>query len=381
MARLRVRGTADLVALARQRGWAAGPPAQAAVDVLPAVRVNGAGGEVAELPPVEVRIPGSEVLDLPDAIVHGDNMSLVVEDAVYPGGLAHSFAPSRTLRPAGEGWVDYTARPVDRADAAGAELLGIVSHWGHFFVDAADRLLAMEDQGARGRRLLVADPDLFSLGPTIDDCGAVPQVSALIRTMGIPWTPQRVLSVPRPADWHVKNLRVRTLPATKPAMSGPTYRAIREKAGALERAPGDTLLFVARAAVKHRFIRNQEQMQAFLTRVPGGRTVFPEWMGIGEAIEAFSQASRVILPVGSAKFNLAFCRPGTRVVCINPAGYTRLPGGVTQMVRHLCHALDLRLEFHEVAAEPSRMLLHSNLVLTQEDAHELVRILDRMESA
>ena len=121
-------------------------------------------------------------------------------------------------------------------------------------------------------------------------------------------------------------------------------------------------------------------MIAHLQSAHDVHTVFPEFLSIGESITCFRQASRVILPVGSAKFNLLFCRPGTQVVCVNPRGYSELNGGVTLMVRHMCHALGLHLHFYDVAVEPSRMLLNSNLIFTLEDAEALVRIFDTMEA-
>ena len=266
---------------------------------------------------------------------------------------------------------------------ADAALLGLVGHWGHFFVDALDRLLALEALHEKPARLLVGDPDFFNLGTQVDDCFAVPQVSGLIRALGMAWPPAPLLAVSREGDLAVSGLQVSTLRAVKPAISAPSFLEVRRRLGIPEQriSPGDgDLVFVGRGDVRKRLVRNQDTMVAHLQEAHGIHTVFPEYLDVTGSIARFRQASRVILPVGSAKFNLLFCRPGTQVVCINPQGYSELNGGVTLMVRHMCHALGLHLHFFEVAIEPSKILLNSNLVFTLQDAEAMIQVFDRMEA-
>lgn len=315
--------------------------------------------------------------------MHGRNFSLIVEDRIFPGGLAHSFAPSPSWQTLADGRVRYEPALYDAPALDGAALLGLVGHWGHFFVDALDRLLDLDVSGAQATsRLLIGDPNLFNLAPEVDDCHAVPQVSGLIRALGMAWPSASLLAVPRDADLAVTGLQLSTLRAVKPAISAPSFLEVRKRLGIPERriGPGDgDFVFVGRGDVRKRLVRNQDTMVAHLQKAHGIETLFPEYLHITDSIVRFRQASRVILPVGSAKFNLLFCRPGTQVVCINPRGYSELNGGVTLMVRHMCQALGLHLHFFEVAIEPSKILLNSNLVFTLEDAEAMVRVFDRMD--
>lgn len=377
----RVQTHQDLLRRAQHEGWVEGDPdPQVVRDRVPAVSVNDRAAQPRWLDPQEVSSQASLRLCLPDAIVHGGNLSLIVQDCIYPGGLAHSPAPSAAWAPLDGGRVRY--EPVVRQRLDDAYLLGLVCHFGHFFVDALDRVLALDQGGALPDGLLISDPDLFQLHPAIDDCGAVPQVSELIRAAGMQWRPGMAMAVPRDQDVQVELLTVQTLRSTKPSISAPSFVELRRRAGVAERRPGSgQLVFVGRSDVRKRLVRNQDHMTAFLRDVHGGETVFPEFMSIAQAIAAFSAADRVILPVGSAKFNLAFCRPGTRVICVNPKGYTALPGGVTLMIRHMCHALGLRLAFYEVDIELQKMLLHSNLVFTEQDGLALMGLFEAMEVA
>lgn len=375
-------GHEDLVRKALHEGWVVGDTElRPAREQVPPVSVGDRTAAPQWLPEEDVYSQASLRLCLPEAIVHGGNMGLIVQDVIYPGGLAHSPAASTAMQRVGDGQVRYTPQVSRRMEQA--QLLGLVCHFGHFFVDALDRLLAMNACGALDENLLVSDPDLFQLGPTIDECGAVPQVSELIRAMGIPWTTRSTLPVPRAQDIAVERLTIQTLRSTKPSVSAPSFLQLRRRLGIPEVPHGagqGSLVFVARGDVRKRLVRNQEQMSAFVRDVHGGVSIFPEFVSIKDAIATFSAADRVVLPVGSAKFNLAFCRPGTRVICVNPRGYTRQPGGVTLMIRHLCHALGLRLALYEVDIEQQPMLLHSNLVFTQNDATALMRLFESMEA-
>lgn len=380
----RVQEQPALIELAARRGWLESAPPQAVTERLPPVAVSDASQAVRQLPVADMSHQSSVWIRLPEATVHGRNFSLIVEDCIFPGGLAHSFAPSPRWQVMDGGRVSYEPRTSGHPAADGAALLGLVGHWGHFFVDALDRLLALETAAVQPSALLVGDPDLFGLAPQVDECFAVPQVSDLIRALGMAWPPAAaLLAVPKDCDLAVTGLRLPTLRALKPSISAPSFLEVRKRLGISEQRIGPAdgeFLFVGRGDVRKRLVRNQDAMVAHLQAAHGVRTVFPEFLSVGEAITCFRQASRVILPVGSAKFNLAFCRPGTQVVCVNPRGYSELNGGVTLMVRHMCHALGLNLHFYEVAIEPSKILLNSNLVFTLQDAETMIRIFDTMEA-
>jgi capsular polysaccharide biosynthesis protein len=143
-------------------------------------------------------------------------------------------------------------------------------------------------------------------------------------------------------------------------------------------APRDAMLFVGRKDVRYRYVVTQESIVAYLGKSRNWEAIFPEFMTIDQAIGRFSSAAAIILPVGSAKFNLIFCRPGTHVVCVMPAGYAEGNMGVTGMIRHMCHALGLKLDFYSCAIERNpQVLLHSNLLISKDD---LLRMLDLIDA-
>ncbi len=254
----------------------------------------------------------------------------------------------------------------------------MVCHFGHFFVDALDRLFALEAAGRLGGPLLVSDRDFFDLGPRLDERHAVPQVSQLIDLLGMRIDASRVIALDKGRDHAVADLWLPTLQSNKPAVSVAAFRTLRERVwGAVpDDGAARGVVFVGRADVRKRFVRNQDAVLDAFARRHGVTPVFPEHLAAPDAVHTFRAASGVILPVGSAKFNLAFCRPGTKVVCVTPKGYAAMNGGVVMMTRHICHGLGLPLAFYDVEIEPDELLLNSNLIIGDDDVD---RIMDTFE--
>jgi len=333
------------------------------------------------LPPIRLETQNSIRLRIPEAVIHGLNLSLLIEDMAFPGGFAHSFVASPAWRRIDSSHFEYQLRgPVDLPVVAPA-MLGLVSHWGHFFVDALDRLLRLEALGALQGPLLVGDTDFFGLQPSVDEYQAVPQVSELVRMLGIRLAPSQMIPLARHTDYRVTDLSYCTLGSRKPAMSSSTFRTVRQRVlGDIVRAD-DALpeaIFIGRADIKKRYVINQDAIIRRLETDYRTRTVFPEYLTVAQAVTEFSRATRVILPVGSAKFNLAFCRPGTKVICITPQGYACQNAGVVLMTRHICQALDLELAFYDVPIEPAPLLLNSNLIISDPDLGRIADLFDRM---
>lgn len=331
------------------------------------------------LPEATLETQDSLTLRIPDAVLHGGNFSLIVEDIIFPGGFAHSFWPSPEWRAVDPGTISYQLkRP--REVALHASLLGIVSHWGHFFVDALDRLLKLEALGRLRGPVLVSDPDFFGLRPTLDACHAVPQVSQLIRLLGVALHPDHVIPILKNSDYRVSDLTLCTLESTKPAISPRSIRVLRERmAEEVDAVDGarKTVLFVGRSEIKKRFILNQPTVVQHLSATHAVKTVFPEYLTAEESVREFRAASAVILPIGSAKFNLVCCQPGTKVVCITPRGYASMNAGVVLMIRHLCHVLGLSLAFYDVEIEKCEPLINSNLIITTTDVDRIIDTLTR----
>jgi hypothetical protein len=377
----RVLDQAALIALARERGWLAGPtlPGSEFEELAP-VEFFSAGSR-GTLPPVRVENQRSLLIRIPNAIVHGGNFSLIIDGCIYPGGFVHSFWPSPAWKPAGEGGVRYDPHNAQRLAVQSPSLLGMISHWGHFFVDALDRLFHLEELNRLDTAMLVSDPDFLNLRPTLDERHAVPQVSELMSLLGAPLPPGNIIPVLKKFDYEVSDLTVCTLRSVKPAISADSFRKLRRRLQPrIDAAPvSDRVLFVGRRDIKKRFIVNQQALVDHLAAVHRAVTVFPEQLSMAQAIGSFAAASRVILPVGSAKFNLAFCRPGAAVVCVTPRGYAAQNAGVVIMTRHLCHALGLKLAFYEVEiAGRHPMVLNSNIVISEADASHMIGLLDDM---
>jgi hypothetical protein len=336
------------------------------------------GDRTGTLPEATLETQDSLVLRIPGAVLHGGNFSLIVEDKIFPGGFVHSFWPSPQWKPADQGMVLYQPKRL-REVSLEASLLGIISHWGHFFVDALDRLLKLEALGRLHGPLLVSDPDFFGLQPTLDPCRAVPQVSQLMRLLGVTLYPESVIPILKQFDYRVSELTLCTLESTKPAISPRSIRALRErvlKGVGNAHSAKEIALFVGRSDIKKRFIPNQQAVVQYLSAVYGVKTVFPEYLTAEEAVREFRGAPAVILPVGSAKFNLAFCQPGTKVLCVTPRGYAAMNTGVALMIRHLCHALGLRLAFYDVEIEKREPLVNSNLIIGETDVDRIVETLE-----
>lgn len=376
----RVGTQADLVRLAHARGWIEGVTGAEETDELfPVPYVD--AGSAGMLPAASVQTAPSYRLRIPSAFVHGRNLSLFIEDGVYPGGFAHSYMPSTDWQ-----WVSQTHVRYDLSSpqtvAQPAEMLGIVSHWGHFFVDALDRLLDRDAVARSTHPMLIGDADFFKLKPALDEHGVVPQVAELMRYLRIPMDFARLTVLSKTANYEVSDLLIATLPTIKPAISSAAMREVRRcafKACGVEAGTHMSTIFVGRHDVKKRFLIGQSEFTDHLDRGHGAKTIFPENVTVAEAIDQFSGAKRVILPVGSAKFNLAFCRPGTKVLCVTPTGYAAQNGGIALMTRHLCESLGLELGFFGVETSGStRHLVNSDMRLRAEDADAMMKFLDGM---
>jgi hypothetical protein len=376
----RLGSQADLVRLAHQRGWIERSQGSARTERLPSVRYID-GDDQGLLPEVTLSIQPSYQLRIPEAVIHGRNLSLLIEDGAYPGGVAHSFIPSQDWRRLGPTQMAFDPSTVTRLPP-GAEMLGIVSHWGHFFVDALDRLLFHAGGQSARSGWLVSDRDLFNLRPALDAHGVVPQVSELIRLLPEPPDVSKLLPLPKVGNFEVSDLTVVTLPVVKPAMNADALRRVRDlasRSAELSDTSPDSTLFVGRRDVKKRFLMGQDGFIEHLDAAHDAVTFFPEDHSLAESIGRFNGAWRVILPIGSAKFNLAFCEPGTKVVCVTPRGYAAQNGGVVVMTRHICQALGLDLAFYGVAiGDTSDHLLNSDMILHRADGDAMMRLLDSL---
>lgn len=392
MAQYRLGSSEELVTVARLKGWvheSGSEPIEPSLQTLPSVAFEGVEGGGC-LAPRQVCLQSPTLLRLPNVLVHGGNLSLLIDDIAFPAGFAHSFWPSPAWVAGDQGRWSYDAVDPVKLEAPAATMLGVTSHFGHFFVDALERVLRPMPSGVTsGMPSLIAAADLLGTVSSGEDHGCVPQVADLMRALGCGSVLPRLHAVPARGDLIVPELWLWTLSATKPAVPVDAMLVLRQRLSPLWAAsgrPGQASsasrgLFVARDAVRKRFILDQARLLPRLEQDFGLNVFTPEHHRVEDAARAFAGAGSVLLPIGSAKFNLAFCRPGTPVVCITPRGYARGDGGVVTMVRHMCHALGLPLAFFEVDIQRCEPLINSNLIIREQDIDPMLDLVDHLRDA
>lgn len=117
---------------------------------LPAVKLVH-GGDISWIDSIRLRNMGRVVVHIPEAIVRGRRLATIWGNALLPTGYAHSF-----------NWVEEggfvsiadggrcawpTTNVIDLGDDDEKFLLGTMAHFGHFFTDCLDRLLAFQQAG------------------------------------------------------------------------------------------------------------------------------------------------------------------------------------------------------------------------------------------
>ena len=372
---------AQLIELAAKQGWLEGVSALSRrFEDIPPIDYFSSGRR-GTLPEARLETLSRMRMRIPTAIIHGQNFSLIIEDKIFPGGFAHSFGTSAAWKPTAGGQFYYRPKGMRRVEAKSPCLLGMTSHWGHFFVDALDRLFQLEELKRLDAPLLIGDPDFLDLRPQVDDRHSVPQVSELMRLLGVRLDPGNVIPILKQFDYEASDITVCTLESIKPAISSGSFRMLRQRLlGEVGQVLDDSreFIFVGRSDIKKRFILNQQALMGYLERVHKAETVFPEHLTVEQAIRTFSSASRIIIPIGSAIFNLAFCRPGTKVVCITPRDYAAQNAGVALMTRHLCHALGLKLAYYEVEIREKHPLINSDMIISEADIGNIVDVFENM---
>lgn len=209
----------------------------------------------------------------------------------------------------------------------------------------------------------------------IVDAKPIPQVRQVIDLLGIDIR-DASLVVPNPtADYRVRNLRVTSLNSMKPAISLSTFSEFRRRALlAIKQSRAVPVgIYVGRKAVTKRLILNQPEIETYLSNL-GISSFYPEEHSFIEAAEVFHSCQVVVIVIGSSKFNLALCQPGTKVICLVPEGYAEKPGSVALMVRQLCALFKLNLCFCSCRIQGG-MGLDSDLIVEKSFLQEALRTL------
>lgn len=155
------------------------------------------------LPHIRLRNYGSMIIKLPEAIVRGRNLSVIHNNALLAGGYAHSYnwvamgGFGLSLDRVGCVWPPTPI--VEIPENTELFVIGITSHFGHFFTDCLDRLLAVDRAGMTKSARYIID-------------GRPPeQVRQLIELLGIDFPESNWHILDPNWDYKVKNVNVVTL--------------------------------------------------------------------------------------------------------------------------------------------------------------------------
>ena len=94
-------------------------------------------------------------------------------------------------------------------------------------------------------------------------------------------------------------------------------------------------IYVGRKIVEKRKIINQREIENYMSSI-GISSFYPEDHAFEETSIKFNSAKIVIIVIGSSKFNLTMCRPGTKIICITPISYVENSGPTALMLRQIC---------------------------------------------
>jgi hypothetical protein len=322
--------------------------------------------EIFQLESMRLRNLSRVVSDIPEAVVHGRGLSTICGNALLPTGYAHSLSwlEQGGFIPTGGGasciWPAADIVELDEDDRT--FVLGPMTHFGHFFTDCLDRILTFQQSG---------------LGPIaryLTDGEPPPQIHELLDFLGIPLGPSNLIFLDSAKDYRVRNLRVAPLGALKPAITASSFRTLRQRVLARLPAPhpAGKMLYVGRKLVPHRKVLNQEDLDRALGTM-GFTNFYPELHSLAGAVGAFHGADVIVLIIGSSKFNLAFCRLGTKIVCIAPAEYVERGGAVSTMLRQICSIFSLDLCFCSSAIAGADLAIHSDIVVSADDLQRALR--------
>jgi capsular polysaccharide biosynthesis protein len=290
------------------------------------------------LPPLELHNHNSVILQMSDVIISGRNLAVIHKGNLIASGYSHSFNWVKygefIISSDGRTCIQPKKECIDLEGDDNSFILGITSHFGHFFTDCLDRLNLAKKANL--------DSKIFQYYSNGNPPSQVNDLIALLNSNVL--TKLNFLDINK--NYHVKNIYISSLNSRKPAISANSFLNLQKIAfNSISLDPSyKRFLFIGRKLVKKRKIMNQDEIIANLARQKFD-VFFPEENSLLESIKAFNSASFIIIIIGSSKFNLAFCRPGTKVLCLTPEGYAENLGATSIMMRQICELFKLDLFF------------------------------------
>ncbi len=328
---------AAILALARARGR--NPLREAPTDAMPGLRhVPGEARDYTGIlrpPPLAVAAPDG--LEVPDWLRHPAPIwqpppyALAVEEAVVFGHCAVAtpdgvlLTDRHYLEKLGGHFTDPAWRRFQAMalqPACGA-LFGRRHEAPSRRIAGACSLVAAAEPGSYGAFLLRSIPKLLSLKqldllhlPALVACDQAWQ-RALLAAFGLP--PARLVHHDSREAVQVERLHVIGQRCPHLYLDPPTQEAFQDfaRAALAEYGAGPKRLYVSRAGQGQRRCANEDALVAALARL-GFQAVAPERLSIRQQAALFQGAEVVVGACGSGLFNAVFCRPGTRLVAVEP---------------------------------------------------------------
>ena len=189
---------------------------------LPSV-VNIANGNRFVLPALELRNYPSTVVHLPEGLIRGQNLATIHGEHLLPTGYSHSFnwVEENGFRSIpGTSKCQGEIRPQIVIEDIDAEyyLIGLTSHFGHFFVDCLDRLLTIEELIGKKKNIKY-----------VVNYEIIPQIKNIFDLLGTEINDNNLVFLKKDSDYRIKNLNIISLKSKKPSISLKTFLEFRRR--------------------------------------------------------------------------------------------------------------------------------------------------------
>jgi len=371
---LKLKTFDDLIMLSNEKGWLSKLPIKTNIN-LPEIKVYSHNKfnlkkEYKKIESIVINQFSSEQLNINEkVIIVGSCLGLIFEGNIYPFGTYHSYnwIPSfDQIKKISEDEIYIKFRKTSLVNCLDIQydMIGIVSHWGHFFVDTIDRIFCINNKS----NLVFSDINFFkTFQNDIDKNYCVKQIGELLTFLSIDIDKNLKLILEKDKFYEFNKINMITLSSKKPSISEAIYQKIQDLVIKKNINDKGDLLYVGRNDVTKRRVINQDQVISLIKNI-GGKAIFPENDNLTTSIKNFHSSSKIILIIGSTMFNLVFCKKGTHIVCIVPHNYSNEPMNSLAMLRHMCVALNLILDVYEVESSGSHVnLLNNDLILKDND--------------
>jgi capsular polysaccharide biosynthesis protein len=264
-------------------------------------------------------------------VVVGATLSIVNANGVLvPGGYSYSRNwSSRGLYRSDRDGV-WLPRHVDREFSGKSLILGVASHYGHFYVDFLDRLSSFD----------------FSAWQNLVVDGLHDGFRDWVEFFGLSLDRSRIITLPFGHCARFEEVTCYSGRSIKPFWSPETVNFVRDAArrnGCLYRGNfvNDVTFVTRRGASKRRLLNLEGVVQEF----PGFNFVDTADLSLREQAELFNRSRVIIGPIGSDLFNVAYCQSGALVICLVSLDYVAAQGDNVSMLRSLCAIVGVRLCF------------------------------------